>query len=72
MVGCCGRSSDSRPWRFAFPWRCRNLCLFSTAAVVVFSIFVLTRLESDFLPPFNEGSVQVNVLAAARGIATKF
>ncbi|QDT04579.1 Cobalt-zinc-cadmium resistance protein CzcA [Rubripirellula lacrimiformis] len=32
--------------------------------MVAFAIFALSRLESDFLPPFNEGSVQVNALLA--------
>ncbi len=37
--------------------------LFAAAAVVVAGVAV-SRLERDFLPPFNEGAVQVNVLLA--------
>jgi HME family heavy-metal exporter len=39
-----------------------KIVLILTAAIVAFSVVVLVRLESDFLPPFNEGSVQANVL----------
>lgn len=36
--------------------------LFATAAIVVVFGFALVQLESDFLPPFNEGTVQINVI----------
>jgi len=36
--------------------------LIAVAAAVAVSIGVVTQLGRDFLPPFNEGSVQVNVL----------
>lgn len=39
-----------------------KLVLFSTLLIVACSLVMLLRLESDFLPPFNEGSVQANVL----------
>jgi HME family heavy-metal exporter len=32
--------------------------------MVAFSVFAVSQLESDFLPPFNEGAVQVNALLA--------
>ncbi|MFO0819598.1 MAG: efflux RND transporter permease subunit [Pirellulales bacterium] len=41
-----------------YPWPI--LC--SVAIAVAISGFVATRLGRDFLPPFNEGAVQVNVL----------
>ncbi|MEO9590861.1 efflux RND transporter permease subunit [Rhodopirellula bahusiensis] len=34
------------------------------AVMVAFAVFAVTQLESDFLPPFNEGAVQVNALLA--------
>ncbi len=55
----------------AFPW----LNLGVTVALVVVAGLFLSRLERDFLPPFNEGTVQLNVvlppgtsLAASNGI----
>jgi len=54
-----------------FPW----LNLGVTVAMVVLAGLFLSRLERDFLPPFNEGTVQLNVvlppgtsLAASNGI----
>lgn len=35
-----------------------------SAALVLVAALALIQLERDFLPPFNEGSVQVNALAA--------
>ncbi|TWT92996.1 efflux RND transporter permease subunit [Neorhodopirellula pilleata] len=44
--------------RFAGP-------VLGVAAVLVgFAIFAVSQLERDFLPPFNEGAVQVNALLA--------
>ncbi|MEZ6136658.1 MAG: efflux RND transporter permease subunit [Pirellulaceae bacterium] len=42
----------------AFPW----LNLGVTVALVVSAGLFLSRLERDFLPPFNEGTVQLNVV----------
>ncbi|QDT71331.1 efflux RND transporter permease subunit [Lacipirellula limnantheis] len=36
--------------------------LLVTVAAVVVAFIALTRLDRDFLPPFNEGAMQVNVL----------
>lgn len=36
--------------------------LLITLAAVALAFFALTRLDRDFLPPFNEGAMQVNVL----------
>jgi HME family heavy-metal exporter len=58
--------------KFAWP-----LLLVAAVAVAV-ATFGMLRLESDFLPPFNEGAVQINVLlppgtslATSNDIATK-
>ncbi len=42
----------------AMPW----LNLMAVAAAVAVAMVALLRLERDFLPPFNEGTVQLNVL----------
>ena len=34
------------------------------AVLVAFAVLAVSRLERDFLPPFNEGAVQVNALLA--------
>lgn len=34
------------------------------AVMVTFALFAVSQLERDFLPPFNEGAVQVNALLA--------
>lgn len=51
-AGFAIRFSVKHPWPI----------LGSVAAAVAVSCFVVTQLGRDFLPPFNEGSVQVNVL----------
>jgi len=52
IAGYAIRFSVRHPWPI----------LGSVAAAVAVSCFVVTQLGRDFLPPFNEGSVQVNVL----------
>jgi HME family heavy-metal exporter len=39
-----------------------KLILLVTVAMVAISMLALLRLDRDFLPPFNEGAIQVNVL----------
>jgi HME family heavy-metal exporter len=52
VAGFAIRFSVKHPWPI----------LGTVAAAVAVSCFVVTQLGRDFLPPFNEGSVQVNVL----------
>ncbi|MGD9722645.1 MAG: efflux RND transporter permease subunit [Pirellulales bacterium] len=52
IAGFAIRFSVRHPWPI----------LGTVAAAVAVSCFVVTQLGRDFLPPFNEGSVQVNVL----------
>jgi HME family heavy-metal exporter len=52
IAGVAIRVSVRHPWPI----------LGAVAAAVLLSGFVVTQLGRDFLPPFNEGSVQVNVL----------
>ncbi|MGE0769241.1 MAG: efflux RND transporter permease subunit, partial [Hyphomicrobiaceae bacterium] len=52
IAGLAIRFSVKHPWPI----------LGTVAAAVVASCFVVTQLGRDFLPPFNEGTVQVNVL----------
>lgn len=39
-----------------------KIILLVTVLLVGLSFFALSRLDRDFLPPFNEGAIQVNVL----------
>jgi HME family heavy-metal exporter len=52
IAGYAIRLSVRRPWPI----------LTTVAALVAMSCLVVTQLGRDFLPPFNEGSVQINVL----------
>jgi HME family heavy-metal exporter len=42
--------------------RIPKIILLSTVVMVCLSLVALLRLDRDFLPPFNEGAMQVNVL----------
>jgi HME family heavy-metal exporter len=52
IAGFAIRGSVRHPWPI----------LGAVAVMVLLSCLVVTQLGRDFLPPFNEGSVQVNVL----------
>lgn len=52
IAGFAIRVSVRHPWPI----------LTAVSIAVAISLFTVTRLGRDFLPPFNEGSVQVNVL----------
>ncbi len=49
-------------WAIRLSLRLSWPILFATAGAVAISVWGVSRLESDFLPPFNEGAVQINVL----------
>ena len=67
------RSSDHSPWLLrCLQWtmglvirtslKVPYLILFLALVAVVFAGLSAARLENDFLPPFNEGAVQINVV----------
>ena len=42
--------------------RLAPLVLLAAAAVVALTVLVVSRMERDFLPPFNEGAIQINAI----------
>lgn len=52
LAGHAIRFSTRRPWPI----------LATVALMVAVSIFLVTRLGRDFLPPFNEGTAQINLV----------
>ena len=59
LIAMCKRFAGSL---IALSLRIPSLILILATAMVVLSGWSLLQLERDFLPPFNEGSVQINVL----------
>ncbi len=49
-------------WMIRLSLRLPTLVLLAALAAASLSAWALTRLENDFLPPFNEGAVQLNVI----------
>ncbi|MCC9643299.1 efflux RND transporter permease subunit [Rhodopirellula sp. JC740] len=51
-------------WAIAFSVHAAVPVLLGTSILVAFAAVAVSRMERDFLPPFNEGAVQVNALLA--------